>query len=441
MSFTVGDDGSVEELFEGLACGEVEVLGNFQLSTDDYRNYTDKISVLTQTRYFPEEQYPLGSDPDHQTATATSATTSATSDPSQAGAVVGPSTSQAGASTASLPDLDPAVKELNETLISMHHNLVKLLEKAGVKNVCGMFERNSVDTALQSLGPKDVHCSICKKDFSNKQHLRDHIKGFHFKKTSHYCQKCKKYFTDASSLKVHTKAHDPSQLKFKCSVCSKGFLSKPKLDEHMPSHSEDKLYVCQFCKAKSYKHLKGAREHEETCSQNPKAKGPFVCRICGKKYKDRRGRKRHMKDVHDDAPAEIWTFCVLQTKCAAMEWRLGGDRFITRRCHSPYSSPFSKCPWMLPSQSHGDCAGTGDYAAMALSPHFELFILNCFIVYLPLVVYDVHDCFYFHTVSVFVHLWGNLPFLFQLYGILFLFSSKMAFQASLPVQNFIFVTT
>ena len=127
------DDGSVEELFEGLACGEVEVLGNFQLSSDDPRNYTDKISILTQTRYFPEEQYPSGSDPDHQAATATSVSSSATSDPSQAGAVAGPSTSQAGASAASLPDLDPAVKEMNETLISMHHNLVKLLEKAGVK--------------------------------------------------------------------------------------------------------------------------------------------------------------------------------------------------------------------------------------------------------------------------------------------------------------------
>ena len=44
MSYTVSDDGSVEELFEGLACGEVEILGNFQLSTDDYRNYTDKRS-------------------------------------------------------------------------------------------------------------------------------------------------------------------------------------------------------------------------------------------------------------------------------------------------------------------------------------------------------------------------------------------------------------
>ena len=53
------------------------------------------------------------------------------------------------------------------------------------------------------------------------------------------------------------------------------------------------------------------------------------------------------------------------------------------------------------------------YAAMALSPHFGLFILNCFIVYLPLVVYDVHECFYFH---------------FPLY---------FKFQARLPDQNFI----
>ena len=33
-----------------------------------------------------------------------------------------------------------------------------------------------------------------------------------------------------------------------------------------------------------------------------------------------------------------------------------------------------------------------NYAATALSPHFGLFILNCFIVYLPLVFYDVLEC-------------------------------------------------
>ena len=54
MTYGVGEDGSVDQMFEGLSCGEVEVLGNFQLSTDDPRNYTDKISILTQKRYFPD---------------------------------------------------------------------------------------------------------------------------------------------------------------------------------------------------------------------------------------------------------------------------------------------------------------------------------------------------------------------------------------------------
>ena len=45
--------------------------------------------------------------------------------------------------------------------------------------------------------------------------------------------------------------------------------------------------------------------------------------------------------------------------------------------------------------------GMAIYAAMALSLHFRLFYFpNCHIVYLSLVVYDVHECFYFHTVSV-----------------------------------------
>ena len=45
--------------------------------------------------------------------------------------------------------------------------------------------------------------------------------------------------------------------------------------------------------------------------------------------------------------------------------------------------------------------GMAIYAAMALLPHFGLFYFpNCHIVYLSLVVYDVHECFYFHIVSV-----------------------------------------
>ena len=57
--------------------------------------------------------------------------------------------------------------------------------------------------------------------------------------------------------------------------------------------------------------------------------------------------------------------------------------------------------------------GLVNYAVMALSPHFGLFILNCFIVYLPLVFYDVLECL--------------LPYCQC--ACMFLFSRQMTFQA------------
>ena len=285
-----GDGEDVEEIFEGMSYGIVQVLGGFQLSTDDPRNYTDKLAIITQERYFPTESYPPGADPEYQIAP--------TAGPSS---TAGPSTSAAGVAP---PELDPAVKDIQESLISHHHTIVKMLEKVGVKDVCALYRRSKVDTILQSLGPKDVLCVICKKEFSNKQHLRTHLKSKHFGKTAYFCEECSKYFTDSTSLAAHMRAHDPELKKFKCPKCDKRFITQPKLAEHMPTHG-GRVYMCQFCRQKSFKHLKGVREHESTCQANPKAEGPFICRICGKSYKEKRGRKRHMKEKHDDAPVDL----------------------------------------------------------------------------------------------------------------------------------------
>ena len=161
--------------------------------------------------------------------------------------------------------------------------------EGGVKDVCALYRRSKVDTILQSLGPKDVLCVICKKEFSNKQHLRTHLKSKHFGRTAYFCEECRKYFTDSTSLAAHMRAHDPELKKFKCPKCDERFITQPKLAEHMPTHG-GRVYMCHFCRQKSFKHLKGVREHESTCQANPKAEGPFICRICGKSYKEKRGR-------------------------------------------------------------------------------------------------------------------------------------------------------
>ena len=48
MSYLPTDDPeNPEEFFEGLSCGEVSVLGNFSLSSDDPRNYNDNITLIS----------------------------------------------------------------------------------------------------------------------------------------------------------------------------------------------------------------------------------------------------------------------------------------------------------------------------------------------------------------------------------------------------------
>ena len=292
----------MEEFFEGVSFNNIEVLGNFQLSSDTPSNYCDKLAIINQNRAFPDQSYPVGADPDYEPSVQGLPMPSSSSSGASGGAVAASTSAASGSAVP--PPSDATVKELHDTLIAHHHSVVKLLENAGIKDVCSLYRGSRVDRLLMSMGPKEVHCQICKKDFSSKQHLKDHIKGKHLGKTSHYCSKCQKYFSDASSLKVHKQRHDAKNLKFQCSTCEKKFLSQAKLNEHLPTHG-GKTHWCQYCKAKSYTHKKGLVAHESTCKSNKDRLGPFICRLCGKEYQNKRDRKKHMKTFHDDAPAEI----------------------------------------------------------------------------------------------------------------------------------------
>ena len=128
MSYLPTDDPeNPEEFFEGLSCGEVSILGSFSLSSDDPRNYKDKIPLISQRRQFPDEAYPAGADPDPLTAQASAAPTS-----------VGQPSTSAGGAAQPLFGLDPAIQQLHETLISHHQNIVKMCHRVGIKNVCAI---------------------------------------------------------------------------------------------------------------------------------------------------------------------------------------------------------------------------------------------------------------------------------------------------------------
>ena len=242
-----GDPDNPEEIFEGMACGEVAVLGGFTLTADDPLIYTDKVPIINQARHFPDQQYPTGADPDPLMSDAPSVQAAASSGSQPVASTSAGASSATGGSLPQLPGLpvDTAMKDLQETLISHHASLVQMCKKVGIKDICSITQKSKLDTILSSIDPKDLTCKVCKKKLSNKQHLREHLKSQHFGKTDHYCARCDKYFSSSSSLAVHNRSHDPSAQKFVCSTCNKSFTKESRLREHLPVH-QGKQLTCQF---------------------------------------------------------------------------------------------------------------------------------------------------------------------------------------------------
>ena len=293
-----GDPDNPEEIFEGMACGEISVLGGFTLTADDPLIYTDKVPIIQQIRHFPDQQYPPGADPDPLLSDSPSVQAAASSGTDQVASTSTGATSATGSSLPVLPTVDTAMKDLQEQLIRHHASLVKMCQKVGIKDICSINQRSKLDV-LSSIGPKDLSCKICKKKLSNKQHLREHLRSQHFGKTDHYCAKCDKYFS-SSSLAVHNKSHDPNAPKFTCPTCNKSFTKESRLREHLPVH-QGKQLSCQYCGKKDFTHQKGLKEHERGCKKNAN-RDHHICRICKSEVGSRIALKRHMDTQHDGAP-------------------------------------------------------------------------------------------------------------------------------------------
>ena len=294
------DEEAVEEVFEGLTCKKPKCLGNFTLSGDSPENYTDKLSFLDQSRAFPKQSYPQGSDFDTNGGKLPSGASFATSNP-------GPSTSTAGVLSAPVPEVDPATIQLNKDLIDWHFRIVQMCKRVGVADVCATFKKSRLENYIDGLSKDDLSCKLCKKTFKVTQRLRDHIRLKHLKKTAHYCEPCDKYYSDAGSLKKHNaEHHDEEGTEWGCNSCDMRFPTQAKLRKHLPVH-QGKTYSCQFCGVTNWTHPQGVKDHERTCTQNPDYKpgdkaNKSYCRICGKGYLQHRSLLRHLREKHDNAP-------------------------------------------------------------------------------------------------------------------------------------------
>ena len=89
-------------------------------------------------------------------------------------------------------------------------------------------------------GKRDYKCDMCGKDFSTKQHLKEHIGAVHEGQKKYNCELCGKNFVTKPSLqKLHEHqkkcVHEGKKDVTKCDLCGKDFSDKQYLKQHIVS--------------------------------------------------------------------------------------------------------------------------------------------------------------------------------------------------------------
>ncbi|XP_065207343.1 zinc finger protein 142-like [Planococcus citri] len=189
---------------------------------------------------------------------------------------------------------------------------------------------------------KEIRCDICQKEFPVQYLLTEHKRIIHEKKRPFQCDECGKTFITKHKLKTHELTHKPrdhSNMDTHCDLCKRHFSSKSNLKEHMKMiHDGIKPFKCPTCGRKFYK--KKDLEHHLTlydlgdhvkCSFCDKSfhfdvnrikheevhqgKGDgFGCAHCDKVYFDKVAITRHLREKHPEYIVDPWK-CIACGKC------------------------------------------------------------------------------------------------------------------------------
>lgn len=166
--------------------------------------------------------------------------------------------------------------------------------------------------ATQSSELKYLSCDFCNHKSATKQHLSKHIQAKHLPRdlNKNKCSKCPKIFLLESNLKEHSKfcglTRDARNLlmHYSCNDCkfktdSKSYLAKHIQAKHLPSNSY--LNKCSKCK-KSYSKKSILQRHFKVCqakdSKYSSKLKSFICDNCNYKTHYKWSLSNHMQTKH-----------------------------------------------------------------------------------------------------------------------------------------------
>lgn len=151
--------------------------------------------------------------------------------------------------------------------------------------------------------PRSLKCHLCTNVFSNKYHLKAHIKT-HENPLS--CRICGKRQPDKSKLERHMLVH--TQIKnFLCTYCDRSFTHDCNRKTHERVHTGEKPYKCTICSfsaaqiANMRHHMKSKHKLSFPEMLNMKADAQVnVCAVCNKTFSCKIMLQMHM----DQHPSE-----------------------------------------------------------------------------------------------------------------------------------------
>nr|XP_011413217.2 oocyte zinc finger protein XlCOF7.1 isoform X2 [Crassostrea gigas] len=135
-------------------------------------------------------------------------------------------------------------------------------------------------------------CKICAKTCNSPEDLEKHM-HYHMRgKTLHQCEVCKEVLIRRQDLVEHMVKHT-NKLPFICKECGKGFKNKGKLKVHMISHVSHRPFQCDIC-GMAFKMKATLSTH----IKRHKELKPFKCDYCPLRFKSVEGSRNHMLHKH-----------------------------------------------------------------------------------------------------------------------------------------------